>query len=128
MKTLMLSLLLAGAVLAADLPAPSNAGHTFTVTEVKAQQADLNGQVVRLRLFYNSASAPEQQKDGSLKMFVTGSGSYDFVVFPPEGAAYVRTFLKSNQGQMTFFAQIHFNKPAHIVGRGYDPRKQTYTW
>jgi hypothetical protein len=108
-------------------PAPMT-GRTYTVTEVAAEKVSLKGKVFRIRLFYNTASAPEQQDDGSLRMFVTGSGSYDFVTFPPEGAAYIRTFLKSNLGQMTFYAALFEDVGIGIVGRGYDTQKHVYTW
>jgi hypothetical protein len=111
----------------AELPAPANDGKTYTVTEVKAQQRDLAGKVIRLRLGYNSGSAPEQQADGSQRLFVSGSSSYDFVTFPPEGAAYVRVFQRSIQ-PMTFFGLVRFNADTIILGRGYDPRKKAYTW
>jgi hypothetical protein len=108
-------------------PAPTQ-GMTYTVTEIKAAQKDLDGQVVRVNLAYNSASAPEQQEDGSLRLYVDGSANSDFVDFPREGAAYVGIFLSSSTGQMTFYGKVRFGKPTLIIGRGYDRSKNIYTW
>lgn len=128
MKTMLFLCALAIVPLRADdVPAPANDGKTYTVTEIKAKQRDLDGRVVRIRLAYNSASAPEQLDDGSQRIFVSGSGSYDFVTFPQEGAAYVKVFLKSIQ-PMTFYGLVRFKQDTLILGRGFDPRKKTYTW
>jgi hypothetical protein len=129
MKTMLSILLIAGAVLAgdSDKAAPLNDGKTYTVSDVKAHQKDLDGKVIRLRIF-NTGAEPEQQADGSFSLIVAGKAGDEYVIFPPEGGAYIKTFQKSNQGQMTFFALVHFDKPATIMGRGYDPRKKAFTW
>ena len=76
----------------------------------------------------NSGSAPEQQKDGSQKLLVAGrGGTLHNVIFPRDGAKYVKTFLKDNDDH-ELRRPVRFGKPTLLLGRGYDPKTKAYTW
>lgn len=113
----------------AVLPAPVTDSKTYSVTEIKAQQAKLKGKIVPLHVAYDGATSLEPQEDGSFIMFVVANGGGDFVVFPVAGAPSMKALLKSKTaGEVTFLGLVRPGQPTLIVGRAYDAKTKDYRW
>ena len=111
------------------LPAPSADGKTYTVTEIKAYQAELKGKVVPIHVAYDGATSLEPQEDGSFIMFVVAKEGGDFVVFPAAGAPFMKTRLKTKAaGEVIFQGLVRPGQPTLIVGREYDAKAGSYRW
>jgi hypothetical protein len=112
----------------AALPAPLAKSKTYAAAEIKTHEADLKGQVVPVRLAYDSGTSLEPQDDGSFLMFVMSKEGSDFVVFPAQGAAYMKTVLGAKAGMLNAYGLVRPGQPTLIVGREFDPKSKSYVW
>lgn len=111
------------------LPAPVTDSKVYTVTEIKAQQAQLKGKIVPVHVAYDGATSLEPQEDGSFIIFVVAKEGGDFVVFPAAGAPSMKTLLKSKvTGEVTFLGLVRPGQPTLMVGREFDAKTKSYRW
>jgi hypothetical protein len=111
------------------LPSPATGKKTYTVSEIKAHQDQLKGEVVPVLVSYDSATSLETQEDGSFIMFVLAKEGGDFVVFPAAGAASMKLRLQSKSaGAVTLLGLVRPGQPTLVVGREYDAKAKVYRW
>jgi hypothetical protein len=85
-------------------------GKTFGIAEVQQRMHELNGKIIRVEVIVNSASQIEAIDADSCRMFAGSvfkkDSNWEFIGFPVEGVAKMRTLLRGTKGTMLFWVRV----------------------
>lgn len=113
-------------------------GHVFTLWELKAAIAQLDGQIVRVRI-QPTIIRPEQLPSGDYRVFVqdalrraqTDQWSFADIYFPAEGIQKMDLLRKTTRGELSFWVSVSagkFTAVGRTLKRDLNGATTGYVW